>query len=330
MQWALLKLMRLFLYPVKAKPDYIKEDFFTGEEHMNVRRRTFLKTSAAAGAISLSPGTAKAFSLPDPPRKAQFKLSCQEWLPPGETLNERLDFLEEHDFVGVEPRGKNLQNQVGELQKALRGRNIKVSAICAGFEGVIISEQQSIRRQAVNSMKEIMTAAGELDSTGLIIVPAFNGQTKLGHKESRDMLVDLLGELGDHGQNVNSRILLEPLNRKEAYFLRQVADASAICRDVNNPGICCMGDFWHMTWEETSDMGAFISAGSYLHHVHIASRKNRKMPGEDDGDNYVDGFRGLKLLGYRDYISLECGSVGDKKETFPAAVKLMREQWEMA
>ena len=21
-----------------------------------------------------------------------------------------------------------------------------------------------------------------------------------------------------------------------------------------------MGDFWHMTWEETSDMGAFISA----------------------------------------------------------------------
>jgi len=53
------------------------------------------------------------------------------------------------------------------------------------------------------------------------------------------------------------------------------------------------------------------------------------MPGED-GDNYVDGFRGLKIIGYQDYVSLECGSVGDKKETIPAAAKLMKEQWEMA
>ncbi|HCM22338.1 MAG TPA: sugar phosphate isomerase, partial [Porphyromonadaceae bacterium] len=40
-------------------------------------------------------------------------------------------------------------------------------------------------------------------------------------------------------------------------------------------------DFWHMTWEETSDAGAFLSAGRYLEHVHIASRKRRSMPGED-------------------------------------------------
>jgi len=64
--------------------------------------------------------------------------------------------------------------------------------------------------------------------------------------------------------------------------------------------------------------------------VHIASRKRRKMPGEDEGDNYVDGMRGLKMIGYQDYISLECGSVGDKNVTMPAAVKLMKEQWEIA
>ena len=297
---------------------------------MNVKRRTFLQTSAAAGAIGMFPVTSKAFTLPDPPHKAELKLSCQEGRPPGETLTEKLDFLEKHGYIGLEPGGKNLPNRVGEFQKALRGRKIKISAICAGFEGVIISDQESDRRKAVNSMKEIMTAAGELGSTGLIIVPAFNRQPQLPHKEARAILLDLLGELGDHGKEVNSRILLEPLNRKETYFLRQVADAAAICRDVDNPGICCMGDFWHMTWEETSDLGAFISAGSYLHHVHIASRKQRKMPGEDEGDNYVDGFRGLKYIGYRDYISLECGSIGDIKDTIPATAKLLREQWDMA
>ncbi len=297
---------------------------------MKVRRRTFLQTSAALGAVSMFPGTSKAITLPDPPRKAELKLSSQEGSPPGETLTEKLDFLEEHGYIGLEPGGRNLPNRVGEFQKALRGRKIKISAICAGFEGVIISDQESDRRKAVNSMKEIMTAAGELGSTGLIIVPAFNRQPQLPHKEARAILIDLLGELGDHGQKVNSRILLEPLNRKETYFLRQVADAAAICRDVDNPGICCMGDFWHMTWEETSDLGAFISAGSYMHHVHIASRKQRKMPGEDEGDNYVDGFRGLKYIGYRDYISLECGSIGDVKDTIPAAAKLLRKQWDMA
>ena len=31
-----------------------------------------------------------------------------------------------------------------------------------------------------------------------------------------------------------------------------------------------MGDFYHMTFEETSDMGAFISGGKYVQHVHFA------------------------------------------------------------
>jgi sugar phosphate isomerase/epimerase len=176
-----------------------------------------------------------------------------------------------------------------------------------------------------------LTAAGVLGSTGLIVVPGFNRQVpSLPHKEAREMLLRILPELGEHATKNNTRLLLEPLNRREAFFLRQLADAAAICKDVNNPGIAMMGDFWHMTWEETSDIGAFISAGSYLHHVHIASRKERKMPGEDPGDSYVDGFRGLKMIGYQDYISLECGSKGDKTITIPAAAKLIRAQWAQA
>ena len=92
-----------------------------------------------------------------------------------------------------------------------------------------------------------------------------------------------------------------------------------------------MGDFWHMTWEETSDMGAFISAGDYLQHVHVASRKCRSMPGEDgEADNYVDGFKGLKMLGYDKYVSFECGCQGDRNIVVPAAVELLRKQWEEA
>ena len=102
-------------------------------------------------------------------------------------------------------------------------------------------------------------------------------------------------------------------------------------RDINNPGVRCMGDFWHMTWEETSDMGAFLSAGEYLQHVHVASRKRRSMPGEDgEADNYVNGFKGLKMLDYDKYVSFECGCQGDRNVLVPAAVELLRKQWEEA
>jgi sugar phosphate isomerase/epimerase len=91
-----------------------------------------------------------------------------------------------------------------------------------------------------------------------------------------------------------------------------------------------MGDFWHMS-EETSDYGALWSGGEYLNHVHIASRGNRIMPGEDgELDNYVAGFRALKEMNYGGYVSFECGSRGDRAQTVPAALELIRTQWKEA
>ncbi|MCF7668976.1 MAG: sugar phosphate isomerase/epimerase [Verrucomicrobia bacterium] len=297
---------------------------------MKVNRRDFISLSAVAGAMTAIPATAKGIELPDPKQKAKLRLSCQEGVAPGGSLNEKLDFLEEHGFTGIEPHGGGLPGRVDEYKKALRGRDIKVSAVCAGFSGVIISEKESSRKEAMRSIKEILTASGEIGAVGMIVVPAFNGQTALHHKESRELLLELLPELGDHAQKAGTSVLLEPLNRREAYFLRQLAPAASICRDANNKGVRMMGDFWHMTWEETSDMGAFISGGEHLKHVHIASRKSRKMPGEDEGDNYVEGFRGLKVLGYQNYVSFECGSKGDRRKSIPAAAKLLREQWAQA
>lgn len=294
-----------------------------------------MEMAATGAALAVSGGLFSSFSSGtsgEAARKtASLKISCQEGVAPGATLTEKLDFIESLGIVGLEPGGHDLGKRVDEIQKALQGRNIKVSAICAGFDGWLIAEDPAIRKQCIDSMKSILEAAGALGSTGLIFVPAFNRQASLPHKDARALLIDEMKELGEFALQHKTRILLEPLNRRECYFCRQVADGAAIVRDVDSAGAAVMGDFWHMTWEETSDRGAFISAGDYLHHVHIASRERRKMPGEDgQADNYVDGFRGLKDIGYQDYLSFECGSEGDKKVTLPAAVKLIHEQWKKA
>lgn len=301
-------------------------------------RRDFLKsTMVGAAGVAIASSPIAALTSCTPKKEAccntQLKISFQEGTAPRQSLNEKFDYMESLGVVGFEPGGRGLAGRVNEIQQALNGRNIKVSAICAGFGGFILAEDPAVKAEFDSTMREIIAAAGELGSTGVIMVPAFNGQTpcKPHTRETREYLCEQMHELGEFALKHNTTVILEPLNRNEAHYLRQVADAAAICRDSKSAGVKCMGDFWHMS-EETSDYAALLAAGpEYLQHVHIASRGNRKMPGENgEVDNYVDGFRALKQMGYDKYVSFECGCNGDKEILVPAAVELLRSQWELA
>ena len=301
-----------------------------------MKRRDFMQCSLAGmaslaiaqlGLSSCTASTKKKIEVPN------LKISFQEGIPPGESLNEKLDFMESLGVVGFEPGGRGLAGRINEIQQALKGRNISVSAICAGFSGFILAEDPAVKEEFDTTMREIIAAAGELGSTGVIMVPAFNSQKPcLPHTmDTRNYLCEQLHELGEYAMKCGTTVILEPLNRGECFYMRQVADAAAIARDSQSEGVKCMGDFWHMQ-EETSDYGAFWSAGTkYLQHVHIASRGRRLMPGEDgEKDDYRNGFRALKEMGYDKFISLECGTKGERKDTVTAAVELMKAQWQEA
>lgn len=304
---------------------------------MTLDRRRFIKTTLAGSAAVAVGGCSSFASANDKDKQAsndvKLNISFQEGNAPGANLNDKFDFMEAHGVVGFEPHGKPLLARKQEFKDALAGRNIKVSAVCAGFDGFILSTDPEIRKLCRDTMEQLIIAAGEFESTGVIIVPAFNSQVPvMPHtQETRDFLCEQFDEMGTLARQHGTTVILEPLNRREAFYLRQVADAASICRDIGNPGVTCLGDFWHMTWEETSDYGAFMSAGEYLQHVHMASRKRRITPGEDgEADNYVEGFKALKKLGYDKYVSFECGAEGDREVVVPAALELLRAQWEEA
>jgi len=302
---------------------------------MALQRREFLKAAGLAGAAIAAGGAnwLRAASAQDRPGEADaqvavLNVSSQEGIIPGDSLKEKVERMAEWGFQGVEPGGGGLAGRIDEIKAAIDGTPIKVSAICGGYSGVPISHVEEERTRFKQSFKELLSAAAAVGSTGVIVVPAFNNQTELSNREARPILIEVLKEIGEHAVSVGSRALLEPLNRGEAFFLRQLADAAAICRDVGSPGVCMMGDFYHMNIEETSDRGAFISAGKYLHHVHLASRR-RVLPGQDER-SFVEGFRGLKDIGYQGFCSLECGCDGDRTVEIPKAVKFLRQQWEEA
>jgi sugar phosphate isomerase/epimerase len=297
---------------------------------MSITRRGFLMTGVAAAAATNVLPCLAANDSADGGANVTLKLSSQVGVIPGKDLDEKLASMEEWGFDGVELPGDAVGNEK-KYADAVKATKLKISAICGAADcanGHLVSDEVEKREPAFESIKRALSAAGELGSTGVIFVPAFNGQTKLGNQEIRKILVDRLPALGEHAAKAGTHLILEPLNRGEAYFLRQVADAASIARDCKSPGVAVMGDFYHMFIEETSDLGAFISGGPYVQHVHLASRI-RVLPGQDERQ-FVEGFRGLKQIGYANFCSLECGVRGDAREEIPKSVVFLRDQWAKA
>lgn len=301
-----------------------------------MKRRNFILGSMSGVAAASLAGSTTLLSAcapkDDKKQSVQLNLCLQEGVTPGDSLAEKLDFLEANGITGLEVNGRGLAGRVDELNDALKNRNVRMAAICAGFAGFILAEDEQ-KTAFDNTMREIVEAAGKVGSCGVIMVPAFNGQQpcRPHTRETREFLCQQLHDLGEFALRNNTTVILEPLNRNEAHYLRQVADAAAICRDSDSEGVKCMGDFWHMQ-EEVSDYAAFMAAGKkYLQHVHIASRGRRLTPTEDgEKDCYVDGFRALKEIGYDGFVSFECGCEGDRATVLPAAFELLRNQWNEA
>ncbi len=312
-----------------------------------MKRRSFLKSSAVASVTTVcGAGTVQAAQngmpkLKAPEKPAQLNLCLQWGKIPGREINQKLDFLEENGFKAVEIYSGNWPiDNCDAMIKAMKGRNLFISTAC-GPSNFAYAEADK-REAEVQKFLPVLEALGKMKAVGLIICPA-RSKPGLGFKElRRDFVTNTGKRLAEHAHRHGTSIVLEPLRRNETPFLRQVADGAAIARDIG-PGCTVMGDFWHMGLEETSFMGAFICAGDLLTHVHIAGLKQRIIPGvHPEADNYVDGFKGLKLIGYRGAISFEGGwpkNPANPKKGLPEAdrirlirnmVNMLKEQWEMA
>jgi sugar phosphate isomerase/epimerase len=298
-----------------------------------MKRRDFIQHSlAAAGAAAFSNHLTAA---PAAKKPGILKLGSQEKRLPGASLREKAANLDKWGGSGLEVNGDPCQ-RVAEIKDAIKGTGLKVSVICWGsLNGDLVSTDMEKRKAGIATNRRVIDAAGELESTGVVFVPCFHKQSILLNDELDKILLEILPEIGEHAVKAGTRVLLEPLNSGETYYLNRIEQAAAICRRLDHPGICLMGDFYHMAKEEKSDSSAFKTGAPWLHHVHLASRV-RFLPGQDklkEPDqperSFVDGFRALHEIGYQDYCSLECSIAPntDPMTAIPAAFELLRAQW---
>ena len=297
-----------------------------------MNRRSILKnTLAGTGAVALS-GCVWPGRVAEGSRKpAVLRLCSQEGRIPGNSLKEKVANLQRYGCAGIE-FGGNPASRVAEIKATLKGTGLKVAALCWGSQkGDLVSLDMEKRKSGIAALKATLNTAAELESTGVIYVPCFHKQSELKPAELDKILFDIFPAIGDYAKKVGSRILIEPLNKKETFYINRLEQAAAICNKLNNEGICMMGDFYHMALEESDQTQAFVTGGKWVHHVHLATRDHRILPAQEP-HSYVEGFKGLKLIGYQDFCSLECGcKKGTNPEVeVPRAFDYLRKQWDEA
>ena len=134
----------------------------------------------------------------------------------------------------------------------------------------------------------------------------------------KELLVELLFEIGQKAEKVGYLCLLEPLNRHGTHLINRLSDAVQICRKVNSPGVKVMADFFHMNIEEKRIDEAIIENGKFIYHIHLAD-SNRLLPGCGHID-FKKGLRALKQIGFDKYMAFECRISGDFDEEIPKSI----------
>ncbi len=267
-----------------------------------------------------------------------MKLSCQEHLVPGDTFADRLANLAAWGYEGVELTGGDgcLLAREDEIKAALADSPIQASTICGGQTNQFIHRDQANRETSVRELREALRLTAAVGAIGCIMVPLFNRDPRVLSLEpyatteqlQRDLLVTLLRPLAQEAADLGVCILIEPLIRYESNFPQDLAEAAAICDEVDSPGLKLMADFFHMNVEEADIAASLTAAARHVRHIHLAD-SNRQVPGRGHTD-FVSGFRALRAIGYDGYGALECSVAEPRDQTLQETAHYLQRCLEQA
>lgn len=261
-----------------------------------------------------------------------MKIAIQENMLPGNDLKEKFLNAKKFGYEGIEIWGRGLlenSEKVKEVKKASLEVGIKISTICAGYRGSLLDSPKEEREKATKDIITLIKISDELQAVGVIVVPVFGGP-KLSdvspfmnvRELEKRLLVEELKNISKEIKDCTSVVLLEPLNRYETHFLNRLEQAKEICQELNHPNIKIMADFFHMSIEEAKIPESIEKHQDLIYHFHLAD-SNRILPGCGHTD-FVSSFAVIKKNGYKYFLALECGIVGDPYVELPKCAEYLR------
>jgi sugar phosphate isomerase/epimerase len=246
-------------------------------------------------------------------------IACQEQLLPGAGLSEKYALAVSLGYQGIELRGRGdlaLARRLPELRRA-RAQGVVMPTVCVEMDHFIGDFDPERSRDAVRNLRSQLSVIAELGGIGAMTPAAWGMFSRRlppfepprPPEGDRRVLVDALGELGEHARAEGVTLFLEPLNRYEDHMVNRLDEAVALCRAVGLPSVRVVADTYHMNIEEDDAGAALRAAAPYLGHVQV-SDSNRHQPGAGHLD-WPALLATLDGIGYAGWLALECRLRGE-------------------
>ncbi|WP_328474519.1 sugar phosphate isomerase/epimerase [Actinoplanes sp. NBC_00393] len=250
-----------------------------------------------------------------------IKISCQEQMLPGQTLQEKFAFARDAGYDGIELRARGdfaFRERLPELRRAA-GDGVVMPSVCVDMSHFFGAFDPELRRDAIAQLKSQLTVMAEVGGPGAVVcTPASWGmfsrrlppfEPPRSEQEDRAVLLDGLAELGEHAEREGAILALEPLNRYEDHMVNRLEQAVELIDAVGLPSVRVLADTYHMNIEEDEPTSALVRAAAHLGHVQV-SDSNRLQPGAGHLD-WSALLGTLDAVGYRGWLALECRLRGE-------------------
>jgi sugar phosphate isomerase/epimerase len=266
-----------------------------------------------------------------------MKLSCQEQLLPGDSLQAKFEFAREAGFDGIELRGRGdgqFAARLPELRTAARD-GVVMPTVCPETDHFIGDFDPDLRRDAIAQLRSQLSVIAELGGDG-VLTPASWGMFSLrlppftpprGPADDHRVLLEALEQLGEHATREGVWLALEPINRYEDYMINRLEQAVGLAdqvrREFGHDSIRVCADLFHMNIEEDDMTKAITDAGQWIAHVHVDD-SNRLQPGTGHLE-FRAVFGALREISYDSWLALECRLRGEPHTALPATVRFLRQ-----
>lgn len=267
---------------------------------------------------------------------AQLKLSVQEQMVPGNTLEEKYTLAKQLGYDALELRGGGefaFEKRLPEFTAAAEA-GVIMPTECVEMSHFIGAFDDDLRRDAIENIKSQITTIVKSGGYG-VVTPAAWGMFSLrlppftpprSPEDDHRVLISALTEIGEHAQKVGGLLLLEPLNRYEDHMINTMARAKELCDEVNLPSLGIVADVYHMNIEEDDMRASIINAKDRLKHVQLGD-SSRYQPGTGHLDWQMI-LGALIDIEYDGYMALECRLRGEPNVALKEAAAFMRQQWQ--
>jgi len=264
--------------------------------------------------------------------RRELRLSCQEQLLPGDSIEQKWESAQRLGFQAIELRGRGdgaFAERLPELERARR-HGVPMPTVCVEMAHFIGDFDPDRRRDAAAQLRSQLSVISAIGGR-LVMTPASYGmfsrrlppfEPPRTEQQDTEVLLEMLSGLARHAQEEGVAIVLEPLNRYEDHMVNTVARAVELCEQVGSPALRIVADSYHMNIEEADPPASLLTAAPYLAHVQV-SDSNRLEPGAGHLD-WSTLLATLEAIGFDHELAYECRLSGPPEQVLATSTDFLR------